>query len=294
MSFKSGFIAIIGRPNTGKSTLLNKVLGEKVAIVSARPQTTRNAIRGVHNMDDAQMVFIDTPGIHRLTGLLNEFMIREALNAVPDVDCVLLVVDSSRRPSGDERLIIENLQSVKSPVVLVLNKIDAASKESLLPLIREYSKLFKFTETVPVSALTGEGLPNLIAILKGILPEGPSYFPDDILTDELERTIAGEIIREKVFRLTKQEIPYSVAVEIEEFVEKKKLISIKAAINVERDSQKGIVIGKRGVMLKKIGTSAREDIEKLLNTKVYLELFVKVTKDWTKNKRALKEFGYTH
>ena len=294
MSFRSGFIAIIGRPNTGKSTLLNAILGEKVAIVSARPQTTRNAIRGVHNTDDAQMVFIDTPGIHRLTGLLNEFMVREALNAVPDVDCVLLVVDSSRRPCGDERLIIENLKSVKAPVVLALNKVDVVEKGALLPLIKEYSRLFDFAETMPISALTGEGLPELTGVLKGFLPEGPRYFPDDILTDELERTIAGEIVREKVFRLTKQEIPYSVAVEIEEFREKKGLISIKAAINVERDSQKGIVIGKRGAMLKKIGISAREDIEKLLNTKVYLELFVKVTKDWTKNKKALKEFGYTH
>lgn len=292
MKFKSGFIAIIGRPNVGKSTFLNAVLGEKVAIVSDKPQTTRNRMRGFKNLPDAQIIFVDTPGIHTRGGLLNEFMVKEATGALTDVDGVLFMVDASDVPGKDEALIIENLEKVKAPVILVLNKIDAMERDRLLPRISSYSKRFSFKEIVPISALNGDGIDALQGAIVKMLPEGPRYFPDDILTDELERVIVAEMIREKIFRFTKEEIPYSVAVVVEEFKEDKKLVSIKAVINVERDSQKGIIIGKKGAMLKRIGTAARGDIEGLLGGKVYLELFVKVTKDWTRNKRALKEFGY--
>ncbi len=249
-------------------------------------------MRGFKNLPDAQIIFVDTPGIHTRGGLLNEFMVKEATGALTDVDGVLFMVDASDVPGKDEALIIENLEKVKAPVILVLNKIDAMERDRLLPRISSYSKRFSFKEIVPISALNGDGIDALQGAIVKMLPEGPRYFPDDILTDELERVIVAEMIREKIFRFTKEEIPYSVAVVVEEFKEDKKLVSIKAVINVERDSQKGIIIGKKGAMLKRIGTAARGDIEGLLGGKVYLELFVKVTKDWTRNKRALKEFGY--
>ena len=283
----------MGRPNVGKSTFLNAVLGEKVAIVSEKPQTTRNRMRGVKNLEDAQVVFIDTPGIHAREGLLNEFMVSEAVGALTDVDGVIFMVESPDVPGKDEKLIIENLKKIDTPVLLALNKIDRVDKGTILRRMEAYSRLFSFKEIVPLSASEGDGVELLLKSIVKLLPEGPRYFPEDILTDELERTIAGEIVREKVFRFTREEIPYSVAVVIEEFKESKELISIKAAINVEKDSQKGIVIGKKAAMLKRIGTAARKDIENLLNSKVYLELFVRVKKDWTKDKKALKEFGYS-
>ncbi len=292
--FKSGFIAIIGRPNTGKSTLLNALLGEKVAIVSPKPQTTRNRIRGIMNTEGAQIIFIDTPGMHRSDKPLNAFMVKEALAAIPDVDGILFMVDATEAVDEDERFITESLEGVKAPVVLVINKIDAIGKGELLPVIETYSRLMEFSDVMPVSALKGENLNELTSVLKGLLPEGPEYFPTDILTDSPERFLVSEIIREKVFRLTHQEVPYSVAVVVEEFKERKgkNLIAIKAAINVEKDSQKGIVIGKKGAMLKKIGIAARTEIERLLGVKIFLELFVRVSKDWTKKLGALKEFGY--
>jgi GTP-binding protein Era len=306
MKFKSGFIAIIGRPNVGKSTLLNAILGEKVAIVSDKPQTTRIRMRGVKNLEAAQIVFIDTPGLHGKEGLMNAFMVKEALASLGEVDGVIFMVEArelkpSKKPSAkeqereaDEKLIIENMKRVKAPVLLVINKIDHIKMESLLPFIKDYSKRASFKEVVPISATKGTNVNELVNVIEKLLPVGPKYFPDDILTDTLERSLAAEIIREKAFRYTSQEIPYSIAVMIEEFKEKpaKKLVAIKAVINVERDSQKGIVIGKGGKMLKTIGKAAREDMERLLGTKVYLELFVKVKKDWTKNQSALKEFGY--
>lgn len=294
MSFKSGFIAIVGRPNAGKSTLLNTILGEKVAIVSKRPQTTRNRIRGVKNLEGAQIVFVDTPGIHRPKGRLNEFMVREAMASLKDVDGVVYLVEATGDVDQVEEFIIASLERVKAPVVLLVNKVDIVKKSRVLPLIEEYSKRFKFREVVPVSAMKGEGVDEVIKILCGLLPEGPKYFPEDITTDQPERFVVSEIIREKVFMLTRQEVPYATAVNVEEFKEdtEKNLISIKAAINVERDSQKGIIIGKRGAMIKTIGTRARADIERLLGVKVYLELFVKVQKEWTKDLRSLKEFGY--
>lgn len=292
MSFKSGFISIIGRPNVGKSTILNAMLGEKISIVSEKPQTTRNTIRGVKNTADAQIVFLDTPGIHEGGGLLNSFMVREATASLHDVDGVLFMVEATRPPDGGDAMIIKELKRLKCPVVLAINKVDRVGKQALLPLISEYSKLFDFKAIVPVSAIKGEGVEEVEKVLLTLLPEGPKYFPDDIVTDTPVRFLAGEIIREKVFRYTHREVPYSVAVTVEKFEEKKNLISITAVINVERDSQKGIIIGKKGEMLKRIGSVARVDIEKLLASKVYLELFVRVQKEWTRNPSMLKDFGY--
>ncbi|HKZ46751.1 MAG TPA: GTPase Era [Thermodesulfobacteriota bacterium] len=310
--FKSGFVSIIGRPNVGKSTLLNAILGEKIAIVSPKPQTTRNRIRGIKNMEDAQIIFLDTPGIHSDKGYLNEFMIKEAISAIEDVDVIIYLVEASKTLEKDDSLIIDNLRRIKSPVILGINKTDITRKDNILPLINEYSKLYSFKEIIPISATRGEGIETLVKIVVELLPEGPKYFPEDILTDLPERFIVAEIVREKIFKLTRQEIPYSTAVVIDSFKENPKLVpaepapavvsrgnkqgkglvSISATINVERDSQKGIIIGKGGKMLKEIGTLSRIDIEKLLGAKVYLELFVKVEKDWTKDKKLLKEFGY--
>jgi len=294
MPFRSGFAAIIGRPNAGKSTLFNAILGEKISIVSEKPQTTRNTVRGVKNLKDCQIIFIDTPGLHRAKGLLNEFMVREALSALNNVDIVVFITDAKKPLSDDDRFIIEGLRKSRSPVILAINKVDLVEKTRLLPLMKEYSGLFPFSAIVPISALKGDGVETIIEIVAGALPEGPEYFPKDMVTDQPERFIAAEIIREKVFLFTKDEIPYSTAVTIEAFKEdeEKGLIRINAVINVERDSQKGIIIGKGGGMLKKIGTAARVEIEGLLGAKVYIEIFVRVTKDWTRSPRALKEFGY--
>lgn len=292
MAFKSGFISIIGRPNVGKSTLLNAFLGEKISIVSEKPQTTRNVIRGVKNLPESQIVFIDTPGIHKGKGLLNEFMVKEALTAIHDVDGILYLIEADKPRSDDDAFIIKGLKTVKCPVILGINKVDKVDKRNILPIIQEYSKMFPFKEIIPISALNGDGLDLLSEKLSELLPEGPKYFPDDIVTDQPERFIAAEIVREKIFRFTKEEVPYSVAVVIDKFEEKKDLISISATINVERDSQKGIIIGKGGSMLKRIGTAARQDLEKLLGSRVFLELFVRVQKEWTKKPGALKEFGY--
>jgi len=292
MSFKSGFISIIGRPNSGKSTLLNVLLGEKISIVSDKPQTTRNVIRGVKSLKDAQLIFIDTPGIHRNKGLLNEFMVKEAMNSIRDVDGVVYLVEADRAVSDDDRHIVEGLKRLKCPVVLGLNKVDKVEKSKILPLIDEFSKLYQFKEIVPLSALKGDGVGLLLDIIKEFLPEGPRYFPEDSVTDLPERFIVAEMVREKVFHFTEKEVPYSVAVTIDRFEEKKGLVSVSATINVERDSQKGIVIGKGGAMLKRIGSAARADIEKLLGSKVYLELFVRVQKEWTRKPGALKDFGY--
>lgn len=292
MSFRSGFISIVGKPNVGKSTLLNAILGEKISIVSEKPQTTRNTIRGVKNIEDGQIVFLDTPGIHEGGGLLNKFMVKEALGSLHDVDGVIYMVEASRAPEEDDLLIIRELEKLKCPVVLVINKVDRVGKQTLLPLIDEYSKLLAFKEVIPISALKGVGVAEVEKAIAAFLPEGPKYFPDDIYTDTPVRFLAGEIIREKVFRFTHREVPYSVAVVVEKFEEKKDVISISAVINVERDSQKGIIIGKKGAMLKRIGTAARIDIEKLLAGKVFLELFVRVQKEWTRSLSSLKDFGY--
>lgn len=292
MAFKSGFISIIGRPNAGKSTLLNRITGEKISIVSPKPQTTRNVIRGVLNRQDCQLIFIDTPGIHKGKGLLNEFMVREAVSSLSDVDAVVVLIEADKPVSDDDRYILEVIKALKCPVILGINKVDRVDKRLVLPLIDEYSKAAAFREIIPLSALNGDGVDLLVGKLIGLMPEGPKYFPDDIITDLPERFIAAEIVREKVFLLVREEVPYSVAVTVDKFTEKKDIISISATINVERDSQKGIIIGSRGAMLKRIGTSAREEIEGLLGKKVFLELFVRVQKEWTKKPGALKDFGY--
>jgi GTPase len=292
--FHSGFVSLIGRPNVGKSTLLNRILGEKIVITSSKPQTTRNRIKGIHNVPGAQIVFIDTPGIHRATSMLNRYMVDEALAAIREVDAIIFLVEADAPAGGDEAMILELLSEVKIPVILAINKIDLTPKEKLLESIGRYARLYPFREIIPVSALSGDGVELIVDNVRNCLPIGPVYFPDDILTDVPERFIVAEMIREKIFRLTRDEIPYSIAVEVESFKERPdgSLVSISAAINVERDSQKGIIIGRKGEMLKKIGTQARREIEQLLDTKVFLELFVRVRKDWSENPRLLKEFGY--
>ncbi len=300
MSFKSGFISIVGRPNAGKSTLLNALLGEKISIISRKPQTTRNVIRGVKNIKDAQIVFLDTPGIHVGKGILNERMVREAMASLRDVDAVLYMIEVGDKVSSDDRFIIEGLKSAGDeapPVLLGVNKVDRVPKEKLLPFIKEVSGLYPFKEVVPISALKGIGVDRLTGLIEALLPEGPQYFPEDISTDQPERFIAAEIVREKLFCLTHDEIPYSVAVLVERFNEGTTkagagLIEIDAVINVERESQKGIVIGKGGKLLKRVGSEARADIERLLGSKVFLKLFVRVSKDWTKSERTIEEFGY--
>ncbi|MRR53504.1 MAG: GTPase Era [Deltaproteobacteria bacterium] len=291
--FRSGFVAIIGRPNVGKSTLLNQVLGEKVVITSDKPQTTRNRVQGIHNLPGAQIVFIDTPGMHNARSRLNQFMMEAALSSVKGVDVVLLLVDVSTFSGNPDDLLLGVLEGINVPVVLALNKIDLLPKEKLLEVIAAHARLYPFREIIPVSAASGDGVELLVKLLAGMLPEGVPYFPDDILTDLPERFIVAEMIREKVFRLTHDEVPYSTAVTIDNFKERADgLVSISAVITVERDSQKGIIIGKKGEMLKKIGRQARQEIEQLLDARVFLELFVKVSKDWRENRRMMKELGY--
>ncbi|CAG0956884.1 GTPase Era [Geobacteraceae bacterium] len=293
--FRSGFVSIIGRPNVGKSTLLNRILGEKIVITSDKPQTTRNRIQGIHNVPGAQIVFIDTPGIHQARSRLNKYMVEVALSSIREVDLVLFLVEANQKPGEQEQEIIDVLAGSTAPVFLVINKVDTTEKGAVLERIAAYKDRYPFREIVPVSAQTGDGVDRLVALVRDVLPEGPVYFPDDILTDVPERFIAAEIIREKVFRLTRDEVPYATAVEVDSFKEREDggLVSIAATITVERDSQKGIIIGKKGAMLKRIGSAARVEIEHLLNTKVFLELFVRVRKDWSEDARMLKELGYT-
>ena len=288
--FKSGFISIIGRPNVGKSTLLNVLLGEKIAIVSSKPQTTRNRILGIVNQPGAQLVFLDTPGIHKPMHKMNEVMVKTALQTYNEVDVILMLVEAQEQPGGGDRFIVETLAKVKTPVFLLINKVDLIKKEALLPLMQVYSSMYKFAEIIPVSALKND-LGGLVETILKRLPQGPKYFPDDQMTDQPERFIVSELVREKVFELTKEEIPYSTAVVIEEMKEEPEITRISAVIYVERDSQKGILIGKGGGMLKEIGTRARLDAEKLLGTKIFLKLLVKVKKGWREDERMLKNFG---
>lgn len=294
-SFKSGFVAIIGRPNVGKSTLLNTLLGEKVAITAPKPQTTRNRILGIRNTEDGQFVFLDTPGIHRAATPLNLFMVKSAVGTFGDADVLLFLVEADRGIHEEDSLILESLKTVKIPVLLVINKIDLVKKEALLPLIDTWKDLYAFEEIIPLSARKGLGTERLMEILRKLLPEGPKLFPDDMITDRSERFIAAEIIREKILLLTRQEIPYATAVVVEAFKEEKErnFIRIQASIIVEKDSQKGIVIGRKGAMLKEIGQQARKELERFFSARIYLELFVKVRKDWTHDERLLRELGYS-
>ena len=291
-SFKSGFITVIGRPNVGKSTLTNALVGEKIAAVSDKPNTTRNRILGIRTLPDAQLVFLDTPGIHKARGKLGKAMVQTAMGAVQEADVVLMMVEVKEPFGRGDTAIIENLSK---PAILVVNKIDTIKKNEILHIL-EASKEYegKFTDIIPISAMTSDGTEHLLETIVKYLPEGPKYFPDDMFTDQPERFIVAEFIREKIFTLTQKEIPYQTAVVIEEFVEEpeRNIINISAVIFVERMNHKGILIGKKGEMLKEIGTLARADIEKILGTKVYLELWVKVKEKWSERDNLISEFGY--
>ncbi len=293
--FKSGFISIIGRPNVGKSTFLNRVVGQKIAIMSDKPQTTRNKVQGVVTTDDSQMVFIDTPGINEPRHKLGDFMLKVAKNTFREVDVLLFVASADERIGKQDRFVLDMLRGIDVPVFLVLNKIDQVHPDQLPKIIESYSSEFDFAEAVPISAIQGNNVDNLLAKIAERLPEGPQYYPSDQVTDHPERFIISELIREKALHLTREEIPHSIAVVIEKIApdsEHEGMIRVQATIMVERDSQKGIVIGKKGVLLKEIGSRARKDIENLLGSRVYLELWVKVQKDWRNKAMHLRDFGF--
>ena len=292
--FRSGFVAILGAPNAGKSTLLNRMLGQKISITSKKPQTTRNRILGVVHRTGSQMIFLDTPGIHQAKTPLNTRIVDAALSTLSEVDLVLLVVDAQSPDEASELLLLDKLSQQRRPVLLALNKIDQVQRPALLSQIERWSGLMPFFAIVPISAKNGEQVDRLMDAMETTLPAGAPFFPPESLTDLPARFIAAEMVREKAIRLTGQEIPHAVAVTIDSFKEEKKgaLIRIHATIHVERDSQKGIVIGRQGAKLKQIGEAARQEIEKMLDTKVFLKLFVRVQKNWTRDTKALRKFGY--
>ena len=291
--FKSGFAAVIGRPNVGKSTLVNSLIGQKVAIMSDKPQTTRNKILCVLTQDDAQILFIDTPGIHKPKHKLGEYMVRAAENTLREVDVILFVVDATAKKGPGEEYILERLSQVKTPVILVVNKIDLVPRPAILPIIEQYTTVRDFAAVVPVSALKAANLEPLVQEVKDRLENGPAYYPADMITDQPERLVVAELVREKVLQHTREEIPHAIAVDVEEMTQRKSEdVYIRAVIYVERESQKGIVIGAGGALLKEVGRQAREDIQNLLGSKVYLDLWVKVKKDWRNRDGILRSFGY--
>ncbi len=293
--YKSGFISIIGRPNVGKSTFLNRVIGQKIAIMSDKPQTTRNKVQGVLTTTDSQMIFIDTPGIHKPKHKLGDFMLKVAKNTLREVDVIMFMVNAEQKLGKGDEFILEMLAGNSTPVFLVINKIDQIHPDELLGIIESYKEHYEFAEIIPISALQGNNVESLLDTLRKYLPEGPQYYPADQVTDHPERFIISELIREKVLHLTREEIPHSIAVVIDKIrrdEENNDKIHVAATIMVERDSQKGIVIGKRGALLKEVGTRARKDIEMLLGSKVYLELWVKVQKDWRNKSTHLRDFGF--
>jgi GTPase len=292
--YKSGFVTIIGRPNVGKSTLLNKVIGQKIAIMSDKPQTTRNKIQAVYTTDESQVIFIDTPGIHKPKHKLGDFMTRTAQQTLNEVDLILFVINAEEGYGRGDQFIIDRLQNVKNPVFLVINKIDKVHPDQLLPLIDMYRNKLDVAEVVPISALNGNNVDTLLEQIVSYMEEGPQFYPEDQVTDHPERFITAELIREKVLHLTREEIPHSVAVVIEEMKEReeKNVVFVNATIIVERSSQKGIIIGKQGKMLKEVGKRARADIETLLGSRVFLELYVKVQTDWRNRQKQLTEFGF--
>ena len=292
---RAGFVALVGRPNVGKSTLLNRLVGEKMAIVSRRPQTTRTRITGIKHLPHAQIVFVDTPGLHEGTGRLGELMVKTAQRAVEDVDVACLVLEATERPGKLDKAMLARLGACRCPVYAVINKTDlVAPKAKLLPLIAACRAAFAFTEIVPVSAETGENCERLLGLMVAAMPERPPYFPRESLTDQPETFWVAEAIREKIFHLTHQEVPYACAVRVEELSERKRpeCLYIRARIFVEHDSQKGILIGKGGATLKRIGTAARADLERFFGIKVFLELAVSVRRNWRRDERALREFGF--
>ncbi len=291
-NFKSGFAAIIGMPNVGKSTLLNLIAGQKIAIISNKPQTTRNKILAIHTTDEYQIVFTDTPGIHRPHNKLGEFMVKVANESMNEMDVVLFVVDATRPINEMEKEIAMNIDKTGVPAILVINKVDAVKKEDLLPIIADYSSLHNFSSIIPLSAKTGDGAELLLKDIEALLPKGPMFYYEDMVTDQPEKQIAAEIIREKMLWLLDKEVPHGIAIEIEKMQELSDITKIYAVIYCEKGSHKGIVIGKNGEMLKKIGQKARADIEEMLDKKVYLELWVRVKNDWRNSDRMIKNFGY--
>ena len=291
-NFKSGFCSIIGVPNVGKSTLLNTIAGQKIAIISEKPQTTRNRILGVYSTENEQIIFTDTPGIHNPHNKLGEYMVNAAREAMKDTDVVLFVVDASKGIRPMEREIAQNIDKLGIPCILVINKVDAVDKESLLPMIADFASMNDFETIIPISAKENDGVDKLIVSIGDYLEDGPMCYDDDTVTDQPERAIAAEIIREKMLWLLDKEIPHGIAIEITKMVEKKNVTEINATIYCEKKSHKGIIIGKNAEMLKKIGTLARGDIEKMLDKKVYLELWVKIKTDWRNDDFLIKNFGY--
>lgn len=292
-NFKSGFISIVGAPNAGKSTLLNRLLGEKISITSDKAQTTRNRILGVLHSPTAQLIFLDTPGMHLTQNTFNSRMVESAVSAMSEADLILFIADASAPDRESEKLIVDKIKYLKKQVIIAINKVDLVKKQSLLEMIARWSERGIFKSIVPISAINGEQTDALLQEMETALPEGPPFFPDDVMTNMPIRFIAAEMVREKIFRLTGQEIPYSTAVTIEIFDESDpNIVRIHAAIHVERDSQKGIIIGKGGSKLKQIGENARKDIEQLVGTKVFLKLFVRVEKNWSRDTKSLLKFGY--
>ena len=290
---KSGFVTIIGRPNVGKSTFMNRVIGHKIAIMSDKAQTTRNKIQGVMTREDAQIIFLDTPGIHKPKHKLGDYMMRVAKNTLSEIDAIMFMVNVNEDIGRGDEYIMEMLKNVKTPVFLVLNKIDLVHPDALMPKIEKYKTYMDFTEIVPISALEGLNVDHFIDVLKDYLPEGPKYYPDDQISDHPEQFVVGEIIREKILHLTSEEIPHAIGVNVDRMIkESEERVRIEATIFVERDSQKGIVIGKGGKKLKEVGKRARRDIEMLLGSKVYLELWVKVQKDWRNKVNFIRQMGY--
>ena len=292
--FKAGFIAVLGRPNVGKSTLFNSILGEKMAIVSEKPQTTRNRILGIRNLEGAQLIFLDTPGIHQGKSKLSERMVFTAVESGRDADVLLYLIDASSPLLEEERKTVGALRGSRGVPFLVINKIDLVKKKVLLPIMDQCQKLHPFEKIIPVSALTGDGVALLLEEVLKVLPESPAYYPEDMVTDQTERFLVSEMIREKVIEQSYQEIPFSTAVTIDAFKERpeKDLVMIKGTIHVERDSQKKIIIGKEGQKLRRIGERARKEIEALLGKKIFLQLWVNVEKNWTREPRALDRLGY--
>ncbi|MBF2757129.1 GTPase Era [Staphylococcus sp. GDY8P57P] len=290
---KSGFVSIIGRPNVGKSTFMNRVIGHKIAIMSDKAQTTRNKIQGVMTRDDAQIIFLDTPGIHKPKHKLGDYMMRVAKNTLSEIDAIMFMVNVNEEIGRGDEYIMEMLKNVKTPVFLVLNKIDLVHPDALMPKIEQYQQYMDFTEIVPISALEGLNVDHFIDVLKRYLPEGPKYYPDDQISDHPEQFVVSEIIREKILHLTSEEIPHAIGVNVDRMIkESEERVRVEATIFVERDSQKGIVIGKGGKKLKEVGKRARHDIEMLLGSEVYLELWVKVQKDWRNKVNFIRQMGY--
>ncbi len=291
-NFKSGFVAVIGRPNVGKSTLINKIIGQKIAIMSDKPQTTRSRIQCILTQDDAQFIFLDTPGIHKPKFKLGEYMLKAAEGTLKEVDAIFFVIDATEKFGGGEKYILEKLSATNKPVILTINKIDLLEREKLLPIIAEYSARYKFAAVVPISANTGENISELLTEAKKYLPSDFKYYPADMVTDQPERLIIAELIREQILHVTDDEVPHSVAVDIEEITERKNnLTYIRAVIYVERDSQKGILIGKGGDFLKNIGKNSRPEIEMLLGKKIYLDLWVKVKRNWRNSVGTIQNLG---